>query len=98
MQLLLTYRGTAIRGFIFTGSSDGSSLIVRFNGTLGPYTNFIPLLKAGDGYQDMVEGANVGIMTLVELPANSGVNPRVWVHRQVSPAGDSLKSRDEQIH
>jgi len=97
MQLLLTYRGTAIRGVIFTGSSDGSSLIVRFNGTLGPYTNFMPLLKAGDGYQDMIEGANVGIMTLVELPANAGV-PRVWVHRQVSTAGDSVKSRDEQIH
>jgi hypothetical protein len=98
MQLLLTYRGTAIRGVIFTGSSDGSSLIVRFNGTLGPYINFMPLLKAGDGYQDMIEGVNVGIMTLVELPANPDVNPRVWVHRQVSTAGDSVASRDEQIH
>lgn len=84
-HLLVTFRGTWALAEVFLGSADGMSLVIRFDGILGPYNRMMPLVWVGDGYRDLREGIYVGILSLVELRPSSSID-RVSVgkHRQIS--------------
>lgn len=84
-HLLVTFRGTSVLAEIFLISRDALSVVIRFDGVLGPYHHLMPLMWDGDGYRDILEGIYVGILSLVELsPSRSLEIPRIWTHQQIS--------------
>lgn len=86
-HLLVTFRGTSVMGQLLATSSDGLTLVIRFNGVLGPYHNYMPLLWDAGGYRDLIEGVSVGILSLVELaPSSCRSSLRLWMHQRVSSA------------
>jgi hypothetical protein len=97
-HLLITFRGTSILGEIFLASRDGFSLVVRFDGALGPYDQLMPLMWAGDGYKDLLEGVYVGLLKLVELtPGFQSRLTRVWVYRPVSSVPSPRTARNGDV-
>lgn len=85
-HLLVTFRGTSVLAEVFLESADGMSVVIRFDGILGPYNRMMPLVWVGDGYRDRKEGIYVGILTLEELrPSSSMGRATIWEHRQISP-------------
>ena len=86
-HLLVTFRGTSVLAEVLLESADGMSLVIRFDGILGPYNRMMPLVWVGDGYRDLKEGIYVGILSLVELRPSSSINrATVGKHRQISPS------------
>ena len=94
-HLLITFRGTSILGEVALASRDGLSLVVRFEGVLGPYYQVMPLVWVGDGYKDLEEGNYVGLLSLIELsPCFQSSDLRAWLERQVLMEGVSGPTRN----
>lgn len=91
-HLLVTFRGTSVLAEVLLASADGASLVIRFDGILGPHNRMMPLVWVGDGYKDMTEGIYVGILSLVELPPSSCC----WIHRRLSIAETSAETVNGQ--
>lgn len=86
-HLLVTFRRKSVLGEVLAASSDGLTLVIRFDGILGPYHNWMPLLWDAGGYRDLIEGVYVGILSLVELaPSSCFSSLRLWMHKRVSTA------------
>lgn len=97
-HLLITFRGSSTLGEVLLASRDGSTLMLRFEGVLGPYHQLMPLVWVGDGYREIDEGNYVGLLSLVELsPTFQSRKMRVWRHRRVSPKAMPSGLRDGDV-
>lgn len=92
-RVLLTCREASVQAEVLLASSDCRSLVVKFDGTVGPYHGLIHLIWLEDGYADLFMGEYVGLVSFVELC--TAVRPqtvRVWIHREVSTAGPLMEA------
>lgn len=94
LQLLITFCGFSIQAYLARNWQDGT-ILLGFDGTLGSYSNFMPVYWYDGAYRDLMLGSSVSIIRLLHLAPDPELNGvRVSVHRQVSPERNPLSKED----
>jgi hypothetical protein len=96
LQLLITFAGVMTRGYLVRKWGH-DTILLGFEGMLGPYTNFMPLYWHDGAYRDLLYASPVGIIRLVHLPPNRLNGIRVCIHRQLSPEPAQLRNEEERL-
>jgi hypothetical protein len=96
LQLLITFAGVRTRGYLVR-KWDHGTILLGFEGILGPYRNFMPLCWHDGAYRDLLHASPVGIIGLVHLPPNRLNGIRVCIHRQFSPEPAQLPNGEERL-
>jgi hypothetical protein len=99
MRFLITFRGASICGDLLRVWEDCTSILVAFEGALGPYSNFMPLVWDQDegAYRDLVYRNEVDVISLLRLPPDHLNGISVWVHRQLSPEPGRRRKGEAQL-
>jgi hypothetical protein len=60
---MIRYDGRSVQGKIELASSNGASLMLKFETVLGGYVGMMPVIREGDGpaYLDLIEGKPVTV-------------------------------------